>query len=469
MKNIFYFVTIFALASRANALGPSIPARAPKCGANFHVRSPPKGAGVLLNETCDIAFVLPPTEAITVVTGVAPGANLGFCPTVNGRVSAAAALQQRIDNAVAALNEDAQPRDPDDPFAPPARSSSDDLVKLSETIREVTLAQNQLLDGIKQYAGLEAATVSVVFNMNYQQLVEQYAARNPGLTFMPLELKNAAFSFLPKNITKTDTMPAVLSADVPGIEFGDTPSTGSPLPDTAAGEDKRYSNETTQSLVFSNALSGQIVLSMIGGCAFYSQNTINPHLSGRELPANLVANVTYSYDLQASAKYHAEYNLTSLVKRMIRSTTSGGLFSTSSAVDVINEQDSSDWFKFTSESDDSDFQILVDEKDVKADLIDRVIREVGYVSVEGTGKIPDPAAAPVHGAEVAADGLSKCMHIYCQAAAIGLRVLDSIFGSSEVAQNFMAHSDFWARDDVSKKRMIRYRGTTAFVSGTPSI
>jgi hypothetical protein len=55
------------------------------------------------------------------------------------------------------------------------------------------------------------------------------------------------------------------------------------------------------------------------------------------------------------------------------------------------------------------------------------------------------------------------MHIYCQAAAIGLRVLDSIFGSSEASQNFISKSDFTATDTVEQRRMIRYRGSYTFV------
>lgn len=459
-------MSILTLTYLSTAGAQYVPVKSPKCGPRVSIRAPKNGAGVFFNESCNIAFVLPPAYgSVDVVGNPTPTTTVRFCPLVNSRIQTALALQKRVDDLIVQLKPREPNCDPDDPFCPrPPRNGDENYKKIADAIAEVTIQQNAIIDSLKLFSEMSAGELQIVFNANHAKLVEEYKSLNPRMTFVPLTIRSAALTIARRGIGKAETLPAVLSSSIHGIQMRDSSLTGEPLPDPNGNETKRYSNEESKDVVFSSAMSGNINLSLFGACPFYDMDKeqLKSNLSSKDFTAYLVANATYAFDLQSYAKYKASYNLANLVRRMQKSTTHGGLFSSSSAVEIINEKNSSDWFQFESDEDDSEFQIGVKSQDVKADLIDRVIAQIGYVAIDGSGRIPDPAAPPVRGATVAANELQKCLHIYCQAVAIGLRVLDSIFGSSEATQNFISRSNYTATDIVDSKRMLRYRGSFTF-------
>jgi hypothetical protein len=145
----------------------------------------------------------------------------------------------------------------------------------------------------------------------------------------------------------------------------------------------------------------------------------------------------YEFPYAFRSKVNASYNLLSIYKYLQQSGTSGGLFSSISWSNTIESNWGSSAFSITWSEEDPNSAVtpaqrLEIERTIKADLLanlDTLIRQkLNYSG--GVAANPGP-----HGATVLAEGLEKgcAANGYCAAAAIALRALDAIFGSSSTS------------------------------------
>lgn len=216
--------------------------------------------------------------------------------------------------------------------------------------------------------------------------------------------------------------------------------------------------------IFGESLGGQLILSLQASCPFYDSKNgeMKRKLSKSQLQAYFVANVTYKYYLQAFRRYHARFNLASMVKRIEKSTKKGGFFSTKTVNSLIEEKSSKDWFEITVDSDHNELSFDDISREVKADLISRAMEQITLMNTGSPSQAPSIVTPPANGASTAAKELQKCPHIYCQAGAAILGVADAIWGGSEAVSNFIKNNDVWAEDRVEERKMFEYHGTSSF-------
>lgn len=473
MKNIF-FVTLISVSSMT-ALAQSIPTKSPNCQKRIQVRSVPNGTGVVFDQDCSVAYVLPPLAGDLEISNPTTPAGADMCAKYNFLERKVSSIRDEILALYERIEEIRNPKGGGFGSTLPGGGGSSDL---SETQKQKIAAIEAEIEGLEQKLENEDAEfeeqsekmndkegswLSVRFSWKYDALISAYAAANPNIKFARMPISRATLSFNRRINTSDARIPAVQFFDVPGIpdirvakEF-DVP-TGQKIDAIKTDE------VSTEMKIFGESLGGQLVLSLKASCPLYDEGTkaMKKRISKSQLEAYFVANVTYKYYLQAFRKYHAKFNLSNFAKRVESSSKKGGLFSTKTINSLIEEKDSKDWFELTVDSDHPELTYDDISREVKADLISRVMEQIAIVNTGAPSEAPALVAPPVSGASVAAKELLKCPHIYCQGGAAILGVADAIFGSSEAVSNFIKNNDFWAEDRVEEKKMFEYYGTASF-------
>lgn len=476
MNSKFFAFGVICLSTTA-AFAQSVPTKSPDCSSKARVIAPRNGSGVFFDASCKTAYVLPPVEGDVSLSSIAPSGNLMECGALDLRRTTVERIARKIDQLWSELDTMKQPPGAPEaafgsgPFSEQEASSESGELEgeiekmkfVEEKTRELDKLKKSLREILADYAKVEGATAQLNFKIGMSELIQSYQSLNQSIRFERMPLEIARMSFASRSGTEAAQMPAVLSVKVPGL---DSLQVGNEELDPKGERiEKTTGDESIRSPIFGDALSGQIRLSLPGACPFYnkSRKKMVAELSGRDLAAYVDANVQYSYFLQAFRKYKASYNLASLVKRIQKQSTSGGWFTTKSANSLIIEKDSSDWFILKPESDDARFQYEDIAKELKSDLIDRVLKQITYAQVGPQSTDVDPAAPKANGVSTAASGLrNNCFHWYCQAGAAVLDVLNSAFGGTQASSTFINQNDFWANDDVSEKRMLRFYGSFTF-------
>jgi hypothetical protein len=81
MQNKLIFLTLgFFLASQAMASNSASPSLNSNC--RYVINTPPNGSGVLFDESCSIAYVLPPELGKAEIAALAETTNVQFCSAV---------------------------------------------------------------------------------------------------------------------------------------------------------------------------------------------------------------------------------------------------------------------------------------------------------------------------------------------------------------------------------------------------
>lgn len=158
--------------------------------------------------------------------------------------------------------------------------------------------------------------------------------------------------------------------------------------------------------------------------------------------------VIYEYPFTFRTAARAEYNLKSIYKFLSESGTKGGLFTSKSWSRTVESNWGESSLKFFWSEDDPQSKItpqdrIEAERVIKADLLANIDRLI----LAGAGM---PASGPQNpgprGATVLASGLEKtcALNGYCAAAAIALRTLDAVFGSSSMSKEVEKRLDVTA-------------------------
>jgi hypothetical protein len=420
----------------------------------------PNGAGVYLSQDCRTAYVLPPLKGSFQIAGMTVNENLRMCPAVESYmqvVSDQAARIQKISAALRAASGADEGDSGDDgsvlfPGKPkPAPANGEETTDLLARLKEAEDIFREVHETMKDYWQVEGSVGQGVMSAEQMALVDAYQKRNPGLRFLPMPISAAGLHFV-RRVGGTDSLPVVLNFTVPGAAIPGDGTTG------GTGEG---------SVMFGGILSGQLTLSLLGACPYYdvgSGRMKTQKLDGRSLAPYFTANVAYTYNLAAGRAYTASYNLASFFRRLQTQQSSGGFFSTSTVSRLIVEKNSTDWFRFTSHSDDprQEFEDSL-RSTVKAELIDRAFKQIALLAVGPGESAPALITPKANGASAAAGELHKCPYLYCQIGAGILDVGNAIFGKSEAVSEFIQRNDFWAKDDVSETKMLPFQGSTTFV------
>jgi hypothetical protein len=218
-------------------------------------------------------------------------------------------------------------------------------------------------------------------------------------------------------------------------------------------------------IVSGQAQSSQLVLSMTGACPYYDSvhRTLPREIAGSELSAHVVANIRYTYNLQALRKYTAKYNLGAFVRKLQQSESHGGLFSTKTINRLIEDEHTNDWFQITTYSEDGretfDPQFA---QTIKAEMIDRALKNIALLVTGEPVAAPQLSQPKANGASVASGELRKCPYLYCQVGAAVLDVANAIFGKSTSVAEYIHTHDTWVTETESDFNMLPFEGTLTF-------
>ncbi len=422
--------------------------------ANVKIRSVPRGAGAFLSKDCKTAFVLPPTVGEMRISGLTTTENLRRCEGLKSLSSIHNAQLKRLEKIAEALaavdeepaNDGQTPIDDGSLFPKPKpkpkpqvpKKDHDFLAELGEV--KSILADVQTM--LKDYTMVEGSTGRVLLDSNHGELVNAYQQANPNLTFRQIPLADAQIHLSRRASVDKGELPAMLAP------------VSLPTGEAAQGAG-----------IYGGALSGQIYLSMVGACPYYDvkgHRMKKTDVGSGELAENFNANVTYVYNLAINRSYWAKYNLSSMLRRLQSSESRGGLFSSKTINKLIVEKESGDWFMFRQNTQDPRFEFEDSlRQTVKAELVDRVFKQIGLLAM-GTEGTPPLANPKPNGAAVGAENLRKCPNVYCQIGAAVLDVGNAIFGREEAVSEYIQKNNFWSEDNVEETRTFPFRGTTRF-------
>lgn len=475
MRNIKSISSVLLFLSFLNCAQAAVPVVNPKCASDVKVKSVSNGSGVYFSEDCKTAFVLPPAVGEIAISGLSPSMALQQCGAFQSVFNVIKLHYNEIQQLAERMNGTTKkphggnpgggPLEGDGPLSGKTQTSTEEPA--SETERLATLEQyKQMIVLAKQaqtllepFKAMVASTGQLIFKSSWDKLVDEYQKANPQFRFVRMPMSVRYLNYARKVVDKFESMPAARAVIIPGtnrielIVHGQGPETN------------------VDNLFFGEALSGQIELTLAGACPFYDikRNVLKSNLTARDLSPYFTANVQYKFSLLSTRNYSASYNLSSMVKRVQEVGSHGGFFSSSSYSKLLIEKNSSDWFKFTSTEDDSRFGYNTDSlrAKVKADLINRVAKEIVRLSDGNPNMVPAPGAPGPHGAHLAARAVAEnCPNLYCQAGAGALNVLDAIFGSSAATSTFINNNNYWANEEVNESKMLSFTGSYTFAGAS---
>jgi hypothetical protein len=416
----------------------------------------PGGAGVFFSDDCKTAYVLPAATGSLTITGMTVSENLRRCPMFESYTSIMAQQADRLEKLAKQISASGVDTSENDStlFPGPASGgssiSAEDMQQLLKDFEDVKKLNVDINDTIKDYLQLEGSTAQGILNADQTEMVNAYEKANPSIHMVALTVEDAHLHINKRVAGISAGLPAVLEFSVPG-RHADDPG-GDP-----GGE--------AHSL-FGGIVSGQLVLSLVGACPYYDATTHRmkvDHLDGQSLAPYFNANVDYWYGLAVNRSYHAEYNMGEFISRIQSSESHGGFFTSSTINKLIEEKDSHDWFTFKANSQDGRFDFADALREtVKAQLIDRALRQIQMMSLGSGTAAPGFSTPGADGASVAAENLRKCPYIYCQVGAAVLDVANAIFGGSEAVAEFIQNNNHWQKDDVSETQMLPFLGSTVF-------
>ena len=309
---------------------------------------------------------------------------------------------------------------------------------------------DQLLTLLGRFGQVEGATVSLLFETNWNQLITEYRRLNPGLSIeqMPTDM---ALTFSTA-VSGGSALPSALRLAVPGLK-----------PELATS-DLKAALTGAESSTFGASMSGQVVLSALATCQMGLYTSNAPPTSA--VSPLLTANITYRYFAVTERKYRVTVNFSELYSRIRRASSDNGLFRSSSEVSVTNMFESDDAIKVEILSEDprnafpDTMQFIVD---VKRSVLDRALQQVakGYLPPEAFSGMPNLTPGTVAAPEMA-NRLRQCPNMYCQAGAIVLDLGHALFGGQDAVSRFVQENHVSSVEEVTDRRAVPLFGSFSF-------
>ena len=474
LNSLYYTLILIALTLSSQAYSSNTPTKSPRCQGQSKIRSVKQGAGVVFNEDCTTAYVLPPAKGEIELSQPTkpPAAHLCYSlnvaaediRTIRDELSRNLKRISRLKKGGSGLGRRGglgSGREPSEQAKKEIADLERQNIELRKQIEHFVGEQQRLTADMLDKDG---SHIAVNYSWNYHDLIDRYQSRNRNVRFERLPIANATLSFHRTLTADTAQYPTLLFLDIAGVsDLNFVPADYTP----AGGRvDAQFVANTSQHHnIFGESVGGKIILSLPASCALYdhSRDRMKPRVSARELRGLFSATVSYEYYLQAFRSYTAEFHLSNFIRQVQKQTTKNGFLSSKTINSLIRETNSKDWFKLTLLSDHHELSFDDIRQEVKADLIDRVLSQVAYAQTGEPTKAPDILQPPTSGANQIAGNLgAQCSHKYCKAAGVFLKSISSAFGGNSAVSNFIRSNDFWAEDTVDERKMFRYSGTSSF-------
>lgn len=384
------------------------------CEEAKYIVSPKQSTGYFMSNDCKTAYVLPPSRGITNVVGKTAG-DLSRCDEISQFSKSLRKVNQEINKVLTA--------NPDD-----------------QAVKKLFEQRKYIIDQYSDLSRTLGASLELNFSNGIGENVKAYQNLNPNveINFVPVSLKEAKLAWNQSSSFEPE-MKVAFNQSIP-------------VPDMNS--------------IGAGSFNARLDLSLIGACPLTDpfDHQMPNKLRAKDVAGVITPNVVYQYEMGATYKYHAEYNLASLASKIRESSTKGGLFKTSSSASLIETAESSGWFKFSMECDDARVCSQAKEETSYA-IKQRLIKEVfDNIAVGTLGSLPavESAKPGQNGASQAAEALRKCPNIYCQASAVVLDVGSAIFGGTNQTDSFIKKNDHVVIEDVTENRPVSITGIMGF-------
>lgn len=460
MKHLFWGVLVLGFWGTAHAQ----PLLNAKCAKNINIRAPKDGAGVYFDRECKVAYVLPPVNGRIQLEAIAKTSNLDDCSIMSNLTAGFQSISRSWKDMAEELERSrnipdrnagrggGSPLFPAPAPKPVPVDNGFDLAEWQKRLDSLLDSLSSWKTKVKPYADEPGATAQFSYQVQHQMLVEEYQKLNPNYTFRPIPLRESRI-YLARTVGTAEEralFPAVIHASIPGF---------SPKADGDVGEDR--------GILSGEAQSGQISFSLLGICPYYNSasRSFPSALTGKELSANMVANVRYVYELQVARNYRMTYNMASMLRRLQTSESRGGFFTTKAINRLIVERSAKDEFDIEVESEDGrwayDDQMA---QTLKAQLIERAMADLNLISQGEPTAAPQATLPSSNGAGTAAKEIGKCPYVYCQIASGVLNIGNAIFGGTSTLNEYINKVDVNMVETSVERKMLTYRGTVNFTT-----
>ncbi len=405
-------------------------------------------SSTLLSDSADRkqVWVLPPsTGRIDSPRLVAQSANLGFCQNManiqvdSRRIaarSAALTLQFGEQEELVAQKQsefDAHPSES-------AKQSLEESIARLEALQEALTKKNDSLMMLYSQLGkLEGGFAEASYLSGWDNNITVLREKNPGYVFSKIPTQRARLYIGFPGGSSPDaylsSLPAVLSYAMNGRSYDP------------------YGNSSEAEMpALPSDMSASYRLSLIGACPIVFPETFGLPKDHNGIPnLNVVASYEYPMMFHSSARF--SYNLYAFYQQIKKTGERGYLFWKKSYTEVVEKKIGRDSFVAKWEETDPDNTISFDrkmeiEKEIKADLMARVLRMIAVPRFDGAP--PNLPAVPVSAAVVLADGLQgNCfMQSYaCAGASWALRGINAMFGNASSESSFKSETDMTSTEE----------------------
>lgn len=432
------------------------PVKSPDCAEKINVRPARNGSGVFFDETCSTAYVLPPAAGTMELSGLEASASPEDCRELADLEKSRAQLSARLRELTKRKSSENEGGSTigrgGGTIGGGGRSSApqEDLGKIAEETDAIIKEIEKLREAGKVFSQTEGMTAKVTYTLDHEGLVAEYQNLNPHIkSFARVQPEVAYLSFSEKGDKLREEQSEVLDYTVPGIV-------------KMPGDDQE-SEAPKNTVYFGTALSGKIRFTVKGACRFMnSAGKVPDRLRPSQIEKHLSSNITYAYALTVRRKYYARYDFKALFERLETKTKQGGFLSSKTLHEIVQRREAGGWFTFKSESDDTRFSNEVLVQQLKAEMIDRVMKQIAVAEVPGIMNLPTTTEPGPKGVDVAAEGFKKCPHAYCQVAGYVLDFIGATFGRSTAAARFLSTVGSSSEERVDEKKALRYIGTSTF-------
>ncbi len=305
--------------------------------------------------------------------------------------------------------------------------------------------------------------MSVTVESNQYNMVQQYKTLNSklaaaaDLTFVPMPINKGVISFDWITDGLTANIPTIIRSDV----FGLSATNGER---SSLGAQMMTKGDANMNVLFGNAAGAELQFNLYTACRLL-QATPGEDMNDllKNIASELSMTMTFRYALQAHETLHVRYSESELYKLMKESSTSSGLFTSSTATSLTESSNASQWIIVHVTSDDPKAEWPHPEKmalDIRQQYLNRALMKVAtsYLTSQQAQQL-EPGA---DGAAKASQVLHKCTYLYCQYAAFGLDLGNALFGGSDSSASTTRAASAVAEQVVKITQPVQHTGTQAY-------
>lgn len=306
------------------------------------------------------------------------------------------------------------------------------ISKLKQSLAIFMEESNQQLELYASQVG--GSAVAVISNQGVEQKI-RLESLNPGFDFRPLQIKNVQFHLLTDPSERGQNVPRRTVLAVANLNTKSQKMVkGNQIPE----------NETL--LVGSGSIPIKVSLSRIGACS-------------RDLVQS--AKFFYEFDAFGYARGKAEYNKWMTYTKLEESKTKGGFLKSKAVHSLYEDIKSGVGFKFVAYG-DTDEDMAREKERIQELLFHEIISNWTDAKLMSSGSSLLMPKVGKNGAQVLSDGLMKtCPTTTCYAAAIGLKTLNAIFGSSVSREEIRRNWNTVGTYDFGYTKKFKFSGSSA--------